>query len=327
MNIFKDKRILITGGAGFIGSNLAKQILEYEPKIIRILDNSEYGLYKTRQKLNDEKHIRYLIGDVRDKERLGKAVKDIDIVYHCSALKHVDFCEFNPYDAIQTNVIGTKNIIDASTEEEVDKFILISTDKAPNPNSVMGATKLLGERLVISSFYYKGMSKTILSSVRFGNVIGSTGSVVPTFMEQIKNGSSVTITNDKMTRFMMSVDDATNLILKATELAIGREIFILKMPSMRIKDLAEVMIEKYSNKSIDIDIIGSRLGEKIHEELMTKYEAENAYENSDLIVITGDSEYYTNNGYRKIEPISYTSDKSIIMTKSEISKLLDKIND
>ena len=158
-------------------------------------------------------------------------------------------------------------------------------------------------------------------------MIGSTGSVVPTFMEQIKNGSSVTITNDKMTRFMMSVDDATNLILKATELAIGREIFILKMPSMRIKDLAEVMIEKYSNKSIDIDIIGSRLGEKIHEELMTKYEAENAYENSDLIVITGDSEYYTNNGYRKIEPISYTSDKSIIMTKSEISKLLDKIND
>jgi len=173
--------------------------------------------------------LRFLVGDVRDKERLQHAVENIDFAFHAAALKHVPLCEYNPFEAVKTNVLGTQNVIEVAMEGEVEKLITISTDKAVNPVNVMGATKLLAERLTISANYYKGLRKTAFSCVRFGNVLDSRGSVIPSFREQIRKGGPVTLTEPNMTRFVMSIPRAVDLVLKAAEIARGGEIFIFKM--------------------------------------------------------------------------------------------------
>jgi FlaA1/EpsC-like NDP-sugar epimerase len=290
-NIFKNKKILVTGGTGCIGSEIVKSLLNYNPKVVRILSNDENSIFQMSQEIGSGGTKRFLIGDIRDKERLRVAMDDIDIVYHAAALKHVPLCEYNPFEAIKTNVLGTQNIIQSAIENKVNKVIAISTDKAVNPINTMGATKLLSEKLIIDANFYKGPSETIFSCLRFGNVIFSRGSVVPLFEEQIKSKKMITLTDPNMTRFMMSIDSTLELVFKSTLMAKGGEIFILKMPVVKLGDLTDVAIEKFAKKygykksEIKKEIIGPRPGEKIFEELMTGNEAKIAFETEDMLII------------------------------------------
>jgi FlaA1/EpsC-like NDP-sugar epimerase len=337
-NFYKDKIILVTGGAGSIGSHLVRRLLDLEPKVIRVLDNNETGLFDLEEELQSEK-IRSFIGDIRDEERLKRALEGVNIVFHAAALKHVPLCEHNPFDAVKTNVLGTQNLMDAALERDVDKVILISTDKAVNPTNVMGATKLLAERLTISSNYYKGNRNTIFSCVRFGNVLNSRGSVVPLFKKQIEIGETLTLTDADMTRFIMSIPRAVDLILKAAEIAEGGEIFILKMPVIRIGDLAEVMVDTlaplygHDPNDIEIKMIGKRSGEKLYEKLMTEEEAENVCEGEDMLVILptdiellGKRSCSPISSFSKTEKMGYSSRNAQTLTKKEIISLLDELS-
>jgi len=290
-NTFKDKKILITGGTGSIGQEIIRGILKYNPSVVRILDIDETKQFELQQEYKEHNNVRFLLGNVRDKERLSRAVEDIDIIFHTAALKHVLACEYNPFEAVKTNVIGTQNLIDVAMDEEVDRVIFTSSDKAVNPCNVMGTTKLLAERLITSANYYKGAIKTVFFSVRFGNVIGSRGSVIPLFKKQIQSGGPVTVTDPNMTRFIMSMSKAINLLFKATEIAQGGEIFIFKMPIVKILDLAEVMIEELAPeygcdvKDIKIKTIGNKPGEKMYEELMMEEEAIRSWETNGMFVV------------------------------------------
>ena len=334
--MFKDKNILITGGTGSIGQEIVREILEYEPKVVRIIDVDETKQFELQQEYGDPKNIRFLLGDIRDKERLCRAVEDIDIVFHTAALKHVLACEYNPFEAVKTNVVGIQNLIDVAMDEEVEKVIFTSSDKAVNPTNVMGATKLLAERLITSANYYSGARRTIFSSVRFGNVLGSRGSVIPLFKKQIENGGPVTLTNNKMTRFIMPMHDAINLLFKATELAQGGEIFIFKMDALKITDLADVMIEElapkygFSPDEIKMKMIGNKLGEKLYEELMTEDEARRALECEDMFILPPEMKgssrksLYSSNAHAEIK--AYTSKDAEHLTKEEIKEILYQEN-
>jgi FlaA1/EpsC-like NDP-sugar epimerase len=289
--LFRNKKILVTGGTGCIGSEIVRNLLLYNPKVVRIFSNDEDSTFRLIQELDERSNIRFLIGDIRDKERLSLAMEDIDLVYHAAALKHVPLCEYNPFEAIKTNVLGTQNVIKAAFSNNVEKVINISTDKAVNPANTMGATKLLAEKLMIDANEGKGNKKTVFSSVRFGNVLFSRGSVIPLFEEQIREGKPITITDPDMTRFVMSISNTVNLVFKATLMAKGGENFILKMPVVRLGDLIEVVLEKYAEKygynkqQIKKKVIGLRPGEKMFEELMTEAEAEMAFETDDMLII------------------------------------------
>lgn len=319
-NFYNEKIILVTGGVGSIGKEIVKILLKCNPKSIRVLDNNETALFDLEQELDSNK-IRTFLGDVRDKERLERAFENVDVVFHAAALKHVGLCEYNPFDAVKTNVMGTENVLNAALDRDVRKVIVISTDKSVNPVNVMGATKLLAERLTISANFYKGDRNTVFSCVRFGNVLDSRGSVVPIFKKQIENGGPITITDPEMTRFVISIPDAVNLILKSGEIAEGEEIFILKMPSLNIVDLAEVMIEEFaplfSHKKEDIKIkyIGKRSGEKMSEELMTKEELPYAVDKGNLIIIK--SEY--NKDFKELK---YNSDLVDKLSKESIRMIV-----
>ena len=266
------------------------------------------------------------------------AMKGIDIVFHASALKHVPLCEYNPFDAIKTNVLGTQNVLEAAIANKVQKVINISTDKAVSPTNVMGATKLLAERLTISANYYTGSKKTIFSSVRFGNVLNSRGSVIPLFKKQIECGGPVTVTDKNMTRFYMDIPAAVELIILAGELARGREIFILKMPALNILELAKTMIQElaesygHSSKNIEIKFIGKRSGEKIFEELMTENEIERAYENENMFIIPPETlpfesplKYPIPKSFKKASSPKYTSNKARLINKKEIKDLIQSL--
>jgi len=274
---FYKKKILITGGTGSIGIELVKQLLKFKPSAIRILTNDENSIFTTQKKLGNKRPLTYFVGDIRESDRLKLAIRGADIVFHAAAMKHIDICEQNPFDAIKTNVIGTSNVIEASILEDVSKFILISTDKATSPTSTLGASKLLAERLTIAASTYRGYGKTIFSVVRFGNVIGSRGSVFQIFRDQIMKGEPITITDKRMTRFIMSVSDAASLILRSCVIAKDGETYILKMPAVRIEDLGKTMIEVMRgeishNKLSKIIISKIRDSEKISEMLITPYE-------------------------------------------------------
>jgi FlaA1/EpsC-like NDP-sugar epimerase len=331
---YKGKKILVTGGVGSIGSQLVRKLITLEPEIIRVFDNNETGLFDFEQELNSEK-VRILLGDIRDKDRLAMAMDGIDIVFHTSALKHVPLCEYNPFDAVKTNVLGTQNVLEAALINQVEKVINVSTDKAVNPTNVMGATKLLAERLTISANHYKGGKRTVFSSVRFGNVLNSRGSVIPLFKKQILNGGPVTVTDKNMTRFFMDIPAAVNLILEAGELAKGREVFILKMPALKIIDLAEVMIKDIAalhgldQKKIKIHHIGTRNGEKLFEELMTESEAVRALESDKMYIILPETlpfeeplHYPVTEKFLKSAISNFSSNNTRLITKNEISTLL-----
>lgn len=289
-NEFKDKRILVTGGTGSIGSAIVKLLLPYKPKQIRVYSRDESKQFELEQELAGSSNVRFLVGDIRDKERLNMAMENVNIVFHAAALKHVTACENNPFEAVKTNVQGTQNVIDCAFANNVEKVIGISTDKATDPTNVMGCTKLLAEKIMLATYFYKGMHKTKFCFVRFGNVLGSRGSVVPLLLKQIKHGGPLTVTDPNMTRFFMTIGDAVNLVFKATSLMRDREIFILKMPAMKIGDLAKAVmeLEKEKNKNaagMATEIIGKRNGERMHENLLTLEEAENAFETKGMFIV------------------------------------------
>lgn len=329
------KTVLVTGGVGSIGSFLVREILKHDPKSVRVFDNNESGLFDLEQDLASKK-IRSFVGDIRDKDRLTMAMDGVDIVFHAAALKHVPLCEFNPFDAVKTNVIGTQNVLDAAFTQGVQKVITISTDKAANPSNVMGATKLLAERLTISANNYRGHKKTTFSCVRFGNVLNSRGSVVPLFAKQIQKGGPITVTHPDMRRFFMDIPSASHLILTAGMLSCGNEIFILKMPALRIMDLAEVMRATFAPRygfepeTIPISVVGVRCGEKIDEVLMTLDETTSVFENNEMYIVLPNTIPYSD--YSPLETVppgfqpatvnSFSSENARLITKEEIISLL-----
>lgn len=261
--MLNNKNVLITGGTGSLGNALAKKLLTLGVKTIRIFSRDENKQVQMEEKFNDSR-LRFLIGDVRDKERLRRAVENIDIVIHTAALKHVPVAEYNPFEVIKTNVYGSQNVIDASMDEEVDLCLAISTDKAVSPLNLYGATKLAMEKLFIAANNLKGKRKTKFSCVRYGNVLGSRGSVVLRFIEQIRSQKKITITNPNMTRFNITMDESLKLILHAIRFSKGNEVFVPKLKSYVLSDLVSALNEissiPFSQKNIAV-----RPGEKMHE--------------------------------------------------------------
>lgn len=265
--LFKDKIIMVTGGTGSIGAYLVRELLKYQPKQVRVLSRNDSKQYHLLENLGYPKNVRSLIGDIRDPHRLDLAFENVDIVFHAAALKHVPLCEYNPLEAVKTNVIGSQNVIDAAFKNKVGKVIAISTDKAANPGSIMGLTKLMMEKLFINTGYFS-KGKTMLSCVRFGNVAWSEASVLHLWKKQAETKKQIHLTDQEATRFFMSIGQAAKLVLRAGEISQGGEIFILKMPSVKMTDLAEIFIKKYfARKKIKIKLINKRMGDKTHEEL------------------------------------------------------------
>lgn len=290
--IIKGSRILLTGGAGSVGRALTAEMLKYSPKTIRIYDLSENEMFKMKCDFGENRKIRYLMGDIRDINRLKFAMEDIDFVIHLAAMKHVSACEYNPFEAIKTNIDGLQNVINIARDYNVKKMIFSSTDKAAHPTNVMGMTKLIGEKLIALANYYKGNKRTRFASIRFGNVIGSNGSVVPLFRKQILAGGPVTITHNEMTRFVITMEEAISLICNAIELARGAETFVWKMRTVKVLDIARVMIRKYSpDKTVKMVLKGKSEGEKLHEEIMSDDELLRASELNKMYVIFPEIDY------------------------------------
>lgn len=285
------KTILVTGGTGSIGSEIVRQVLHYDPKMVRVLSRSEHLQVTLMQDLGRASNVVCFIGDVRNADRLNRAAVEADVIFHVAAMKHVPLCEFNPFEAVETNVIGAQNVVNAAITNRVPYVIAISTDKAVNPMNVMGGTKLLAEKLFTSAHYYAGVSGTRFACVRFGNVLGSRGSVVPAWTDQIAKRQPLTLTHPDMTRFFLSIPQAVGLVFKAMGRMVGGEIFILKMPVLRMGDLAEAVIEHFAPelgtdpKLVERTIVGLRAGEKMYELLMSEDEAGMALDVDDMFII------------------------------------------
>jgi len=291
---FKNKIILITGGTGTIGSTIVEEIIKFQPKQIRVLSRDENKQYYLAQKLNYPQNLRLLIGDIRNKDRLEKALENVDIVFHTAAMKHVPLCEYNAFEAVETNIIGSQNVISAAIKNRVKKVIAISTDKASNPNNVMGTSKLMMEKLFINANYYAGNQPTTFACVRFGNVAWSNGSVLPLWKKQIHINKTIKVTNNQMTRFFMSRRQAADLIIKSAQISQYGEIFILKIPSIKLTDLAHIFLSKYyPGQNIKVENIDNRLGEKIHESLINTSEINNTIlENEEIFIIINNLNIY-----------------------------------
>jgi len=287
MYSLRGKKVLITGACGTIGSALIRALLtgEHRGQVdVSGIDINESEIFYLTNEFEDFGHCQIRFGDIRDRDTIFRETKGIDIVIHAAALKHVSICEISPYEAVKTNLLGLQNIIDAALANSVEKVIFTSSDKAVNSSSSMGASKFLGESLIRAASGIHLKSKTVFASTRFGNVLGSRGSVLPVFLEQIVSGKSVTLTDRRMTRFIMGTKDAVQLILDSVSLSVGGEIFISKMPTIRIQDLAEFLIEKiaarygHNQESIKVIETGMKIGEKLYEELMTEAESSRAIE-------------------------------------------------
>lgn len=286
-NYFNNKRILVTGACGTVGSELFRILFKdsaYMPAEVIGIDNNESELFFMDQKYHDESRTKFFMADVRDFDRMKQVMQDVDVVFHVAALKHVILCERSPIESVQSNILGVQNIIQAATENNVSKVIFTSSDKAVNPTNVMGTSKLMGERLITAANNSSHRGNTIFASTRFGNVLGSSGSVILIFKKQIENGGPVTLTDREMTRFVMSVEQAARLVIDSATIAQGGEVFITKMPIIKIKDLAEVMIRElapvygYDDTDIKVTEIGAKPGEKLYEELMSNEETRRAVE-------------------------------------------------
>ena len=282
--MYKGKKILITGGTGSLGQALTKKLLEMEVDTIRILSRNEDKQIRMENDIKDDR-LRFFLGDVRDKERLIQSFENIDIVFHAAALKHVPKIEYNPFEAIKTNIFGSQNVIDASIVQDVEKVVCIGTDKAVSPLNTYGATKLIMEKLFVSANNYlsEDEHRTKFIAVRYGNVLGSNGSVVPKFIQQLKLRKPISITDYRMTRFTITMNDALDFILKSTEIAKGSEVFIPKMVSYDMKVLLSSLYNLAEKTSEDE--IGIRPGEKLHEVLINSDELPYTYEIGNLFVI------------------------------------------
>jgi FlaA1/EpsC-like NDP-sugar epimerase len=284
-NFFKDKRIVVTGACGTIGSELVRQLLEdFDVKELIGLDNNESEIFFLEQRFASHANSHFRLADMRDRDKLRRIFQGVDIVFHSAAYKHVILCERSPFEAVQTNILGVRNVVDAACENGVDRVIFTSSDKAVNPTNVMGTSKLMGERLVTAANSNNRSHQSVFASTRFGNVLGSRGSVIPIFKKQIQKGGPITLTDPQMTRFIMSIREAVRLVIDSAFIARGGEVFVTKMPVIRIRDLAEVMIEVlapqygFTPKDIDINVIGSKPGEKLYEELMSEEETARTWE-------------------------------------------------
>jgi len=279
MNEFDGKTILLTGGTGSFGKKFSEIILrDYNPTSLRIYSRGEFNQYEMEKQFSDDR-LRFLIGDVRDRNRLYRAMNDVDIVVHAAALKQVPACEYNPIEAVHTNIEGSTNIIDSSIDNGIQKVMAISTDKAVHPVNLYGATKMVAEKLFVQGNAYAGNKNTRFSCVRYGNVIGSRGSVIPLFKEQ-KGSGCVTITDERMTRFWLTLDQGVQFVIKSLDVMKGGEIFIPKIPSMKLIDLVDAIAPGVEKK-----VIGIRPGEKLHEILLTEDEARHSKEFKDFYII------------------------------------------
>ena len=287
---FADRTILITGGVGTVGRALLDKVLACSPREVRVLDNTETGLFMLADELRGRDEVNCFLGDVRDPVKLEAVLGGVDMIFHAAAFKHVVLSEYNPFEAVQTNILGVQNIIQQAIRAKVKRVIFTSSDKAANPTNVMGTSKLMGERLITAANIVSQDPNRVFSSTRFGNVLGSRGSVVPVFARQIAAGGPLTLTDPRMTRFIMTTDQAADLILRAAFLARGGEVFVSKMPATRIPDLARVMVEElapaygYDPAKLEIQEIGAKPGEKLYEELLTEDEAGHSLELNDLFV-------------------------------------------
>jgi len=323
--MFDGKKILITGGTGSLGTALTKRILELNPEIIRIFSRDEWKQSQMQDTFKD-KRLRFFIGDVRDKERLSRALEDVDIVIHAAALKQVPVAEYNPFEAVKTNVYGAANLIEACLDKNIETVLGVGTDKAVSPLNTYGATKLLMERLFISANFYRGYHRTKFLTVRYGNVLGSRGSIIPTFINQIQNGKKITITDPEMTRFNITMDEALDLIFRALKNGVGGEIFIPKLKAYKVRDMRDAMLEIMKSKN-KTEIISVRPGEKYHESLIIEDELRNTFEtNEDYIIIS--QEILEGNPIKgkklkkTILDQQYSSDKVKLLTKDELKKIL-----
>ncbi|PWA12719.1 UDP-N-acetylglucosamine 4,6-dehydratase [Pueribacillus theae] len=324
--MFENKIILVTGGTGSWGYELVKQLLKKNPKEIRIFSRNENNQVTMKRTFESDPRLTFIIGDVKEQNSVFKACENVDIIFHLAALKHVTVCEEQPYEALKTNVHGTQNVIDGAIANQVKKVIYVSTDKAANPSNFYGFTKSIGEKLAIHANILGANTKFVC--IRAGNVLGSNGSVIHIFKKQIKEREKITITHKEMTRFFLNLEDAISLLFKAAEDSKGGEIFVMKMPACHIVDLAEVLAENHNVKEIEMEELGIRPGEKLHEILFSEYESQNT--------VTYDSNYYVilpfihikglNDHYRKYEQANLTSYKSsdYLMSKEEIKEMLKK---
>ena len=301
-----NKTVLITGVCGTIGRELLRLLVDYNVKRIVGIDNNESELFFVNEDYKYDNRIQLFLGDLRDANSLNEKMKGVDIVLHSAALKHVILCEQSPGDAIQTNILGTQNVINAALQNNVERVIFTSSDTAVNPTNVMGTSKLMGERLMTAAHATTNESGPIFASTRFGNVLGSRGSVIPIFRRQIIQGGPVTLTHPEMTRFIMTLEEACRLVLNSVFIACGGEVFVTKMPIARIDDLANVLIEQSGKPNIEIKEIGIKPGEKLYEELMNDEEIRRTIELEEYFSVLP---AFTNI-YRKIE-YSYSEGKTV----------------
>jgi len=317
------KVVLITGGTGSFGKKFTEIVLrEHDPKAVRIFSRGEFLQLQMRQRFNDDPRLRFFIGDVRDRDRLYRAMDGVDIVVHAAALKQVPACEYNPIEAVKTNIEGAVNVINAAIDNEVEKVMAISTDKAVYPVNLYGATKLVAEKLFVQGNAYTGKHRTRFSVVRYGNVVGSRGSVIPLFLEQRQRGR-ITITDERMTRFWITLEQGVRFVISCIARMKGGEIFVPKIPSMRIVDLADVIAP-----GVERGIIGIRPGEKIHECLITEEEARHAREFDTYFIIEPEHPFWSKDnldGGRPLpEGFKYTSDTNTWwLTKEELKQMIE----
>ncbi|MCC6646707.1 MAG: SDR family NAD(P)-dependent oxidoreductase [Polyangiaceae bacterium] len=278
------KTVLVTGAAGTIGSALVEALAPHV-KAVRCFDHGENDLFFMHQGLAGAGRVAPLLGDVRDLDRLRFAMNGVDVVFHTAALKHVGLGEYNPFEVVQTNLLGLNNVIRAAVDADVERVVFTSSDKAVNPTNVMGASKMMGERLVAAANEIRGERRTRFASVRFGNVIGSRGSVVPIFAQQLLRGEPITLTDASMTRYVMTIREAASLVIEAGARMLGGEVFVTKMRALRVEDLAHAMAELLTGRPPDVRVIGARPGEKLYEELLSVDEMTRAVELARLLVI------------------------------------------
>lgn len=340
MNFYKNKTILVTGSCGTVGTELINQLLKNNSfgikKIIGI-DINESLIFFQDQKFENNKKANFFVVDIKNEEHLVNLFDGVDIVFHCAAYKHVAICEKTPEQAVETNIKGIQNVINAAIKNNVKKVIFTSSDKAVNPTNVMGSTKLLGERLITAANANKTKKYPIFISTRFGNILGSNGSVIEIFKKQILAGHPITLTDTEMSRFVMNTEDSIKLILDSAIIGKGGEVFITKMPVIKIKDLALSMIEifsekfGYKTKDIEIKIIGSKPGEKLYEELMNTEETRRAVELNKYFSVLPALRFNNKNlySYQNIKSFKiqnpYISSKQKPLSIKQIKKILNKM--
>lgn len=339
-SFFSQKRVFVTGACGTVGSELVRQLLEdYQVGELNAMDNNESELFFLEQRFVGHRNARFFLGDVRDPDKLNRRMREIDVVFHAAAFKHVILCERSPFEAVQTNILGVQNIISAACENHVERVIFTSSDKAVNPTNVMGTSKLMGERLFTAANGNLRGSYPIFASTRFGNVLGSRGSVIPIFREQIQRGGPVTLTDEAMTRFIMTIAEAVRLVIDSAQLACGGEVFVTKMPVVCIRDLAEVMIRELAPlyghvpETVRIEIIGPKPGEKMYEELMNHEETRRTWElERYFVVLPAYLGLYRTISYEYPDLLSrevtnpYHSGNERPISKPELSQFLHRAN-